>query len=583
MRLLLLLLITTLIGFGLVTVRTSRPNVVLILTDDQGWGDLSRHGNPNVQTPVLDSLAGQGAQFERFYVSPLCAPTRASLLTGRYHLRTGTVSVTNGMETMRAEETTLAEVFRGNGYRTGIFGKWHNGEHYPNNPAGQGFDDFTGFCAGHWSNYFNTELEQNGKSLKTKGFITDVLTDAALSFIGKNGKQPFFCYLSLNAPHSPHQVPDPYFNRSKAKGLDNEQASIYGMVENVDDNIGRLLRRLDELQLSTNTIVIFMTDNGPNGQRFNGGMKGIKGSVDEGGMRVPCFVRWPGHIRPGTRISSLAAHIDWLPTLVELCGLNQPKTLPVDGQSLASLLLGKPAKQPERMLFSHVAFSEKTISPQPGTVRIDRYRLVWKGKIPELYDMQLDPQQRRNVASEQPEQMKILADAYERWFADVTRTLTPAPPVPVGHPKGGTVELKAPESRFTGAIRFKEGHGWAHDWLTNWTSPADSIRWQLTAHQPTRYTVWLTYTCPLNSVGSTVQISVGGRSVAGIISRPFDPPLLPSPDRVMRKEAYEKTWTRVRIGTLTIPKGPQSLVLRATSVSGDTVAEINSVVLEPAP
>ncbi|WP_245897232.1 sulfatase-like hydrolase/transferase [Hymenobacter nivis] len=256
-----------------------RPNVVLILTDDQGWGDLSANKNPWLKTPNMDRLAQQGTSFEHFYVSPLCAPTRASLLTGRYHLSTGVVSVSKGLETMDSEETTLAELFRANGYQTGMFGKWHSGQHYPNRPNDQGFDEFLGFCAGHWSNYFDTKLDHNGELVQTTGYITDVLTDAALKFIGANQDKPFFCYIPYNAPHSPFQVPDAYFNKFKAKGRSNELACVYGMVSNLDDNVGRVLAFLKKRKLKKNTIVIFMTDNGPNGTRYNGDMRGIKGSV----------------------------------------------------------------------------------------------------------------------------------------------------------------------------------------------------------------------------------------------------------------------------------------------------------------
>jgi len=559
------------------------PNVLLIMTDDQGWGDLGSSKNPMLQTPVLDSLARQSATFDRFYVSPLCAPTRASLLTGRYHLRTGTVSVTKGLETMRANETTLAEIFRDNGYYTGIFGKWHNGEHYPNNPAGQGFDEFLGFCAGHWSNYFGTELQTNQQPKKTSGYITDVLTDAALSFMDRNREKPFFCYVPYNAPHSPHQVPDNYFDPQKAAGHDNELASIYGMVANIDHNVGRLLDRLDKLKLTDNTIVIFLTDNGPNGHRYNGGMKGIKGAVDEGGMRVPCFVRWPGTVRPGTEIKSIAAHIDMLPTLIDLCGLKKTGALPLDGVSLAGVLRGQSAAPAGRTLFSHVAFTNNVtdLKSRPGTARTDRYRLVWKDEQPELYDMRADPNQTRNVAAYHPKETKQLADAYTRWFADVTQNLQPAPPVPMGFPDGGTVLLNAPEARFGGSIRYAEGHGWAHDWLTNWTTPADSMSWSLDALQPARYVAYLQYTCLPAAVGSVVQLSIQNQFVTGKIMPAFDPPLLPSPDRVPRKEAFEKPWARLKLGLLTVPKGESQLILKALRVAGSEVADVKAIELEP--
>ena len=263
----------------------------MIISDDQGYGDLSLHGNPHVHTPHLDWLATNGIQFERFFVSPLCAPTRASLLTGRYSLRTEARGVSRGEETMRSEEVTIAELLRDAGYRTGCFGKWHNGENFPYTPNGQGYDDAFGFNLGHWNNYFDTTLERNAKPEKTHGYITDVLTDEALKFIEASRARPFFCSVAYNVPHSPFQCPDKYFDPHKRAGLNDFLASVYGMVENMDDNIGRLLAKLDDLKLRENTIVIFMSDNGPNGARYNARMRGVKGTYHEGGSRVPCFIR----------------------------------------------------------------------------------------------------------------------------------------------------------------------------------------------------------------------------------------------------------------------------------------------------
>ena len=230
------------------TEEKSSPNVLLILTDDQGWGDLGVHGNPIIQTPVLDDFARKGVEVKNFYVSPLCAPTRASLLTGRYHLRTGTRWVSDGLENMNPEEVTLAEMFKSAGYATGCFGKWHNGAHFPFHPNQQGFDEFIGFCAGHWNNYFNTTLQHNGEPFPTEGYITDVLTDEAIKFIEQSGDEPFFCYVPYNVPHGPFQVPDQYFDKYYNQ-LDtmqdeterNKLAAVYGMCENMDANIGRLL------------------------------------------------------------------------------------------------------------------------------------------------------------------------------------------------------------------------------------------------------------------------------------------------------------------------------------------------------
>ncbi|MDH3585204.1 MAG: arylsulfatase, partial [Phycisphaerae bacterium] len=307
-----------------------RSNVLLIMTDDQGFGDVRSHGNPQIDTPSQDRIAAEGARFDRFFVSPVCAPTRASLLTGRYHLRTGVHGVTRAAETMRSSEVTLAEILKANGYATGCFGKWHNGAHYPQHPNGQGFDEFVGFCAGHWNNYFDTHLEHNGVPIRTKGYITDVITDKAVDFIAKNRSQSWLCYVPYNAPHTPWQVPDRYYNKYKQRGIQDEPAlCAYAMVESIDDNIGRLLGTLEKLDLAKDTIVVFLTDNGANSKRFNAGMKGRKGSLHEGGTRVPLFVRFPGRIPAGHVVKPITAHIDLLPTLVELAGVQMPETPPL--------------------------------------------------------------------------------------------------------------------------------------------------------------------------------------------------------------------------------------------------------------
>ncbi|GAB3011795.1 sulfatase-like hydrolase/transferase [Spirosoma pulveris] len=555
----------------------ARPNVLFILTDDQGWGDLSLHGNRFVETPNLDRLARSGAQFEHFFVSPLCAPTRASLLTGRYHLRTGTVSVSQGWERMRGAELTLAEVFRQNGYATGCFGKWHNGEHAPEDPNSQGFDEFLGFCAGHWNNYFDTDLQCNDRMVSTKGYITDVLTDAALNFMRQHKTTPFFCYVPFNAPHSPHQVADRYFDKYKAKGLDDEQASIYGMVENIDDNVARLLAGLDQLNLAQNTIVVFATDNGPNGHRFNGEMKGIKGSVDEGGVRVPLFVRWPGKIRPQTRIRPNTAHIDLLPTLVGLCGLRFRPANPIDGRSLAALLLGRTDTLPDRLLFTHVAgMSAGRLAAQPGAVRTAQYRLVLEKEQVHLYDMLSDPSQSRNLATGQPKQVQTLQAAYEHWFRDVSQTINLSRPVPVA---GRRVLLQAPEAHFSGKVHYKQGNGWANDWLINWQSQADSIWWNVAVERPGVYQLSLQYTAPAAARGTLLTITAGNQTLQQTIQTSFDPPLIPSPDRIPRKEVYEKPWAWLGLGKLKLSAGRHRILMQAGPVPNGQVAEVKALLL----
>ncbi len=248
---------------------SKRPNVLLVLTDDQGYGEIGSHGNPNLKTPAMDSIAAAGARFERFFVSPVCAPTRASLLTGRYHLRTGVTGVTRGYETLRAAEWTLAEMFREANYATGAFGKWHNGRHMPNYPNGQGFQEFLGFCGGHWNSYFNPPLEHNGAPTRRNGYINDVFTDAAISFIDQNRDRPFFCYVAYNTHHSPWRAPEADWQRFANLGLDAKAQAAYAMVHNLDSNLARLLASLSKAGVDKNTIVLFLTDNGANSNRFN--------------------------------------------------------------------------------------------------------------------------------------------------------------------------------------------------------------------------------------------------------------------------------------------------------------------------
>ncbi|MHC4445002.1 MAG: arylsulfatase [Planctomycetota bacterium] len=561
--------------------KAGRPNVLLIMTDDQGWGDVRSHGNDKIDTPVQDRLATQGARFERFYVSPVCAPTRASLLTGRYHLRTGTSWVTHTLETMRSEEVTIAEVLKQAGYVTGCFGKWHNGAHYPHHPNGQGFDKFFGFCGGHWCNYFDTQLEHNGKMVPTKGYITDVLTDKAMEFMEKNKKGPFFCYVPYNTPHSPFQVPDKYFDKYKQRGFDDKDACIYGMVENVDDNLGRLLNKLDELKLAYKTIVIFLTDNGPNGQRFNGDMKGTKGSPHEGGVRVPLFVRWPGHIEAGLTVKPLTAHIDLLPTIVELCDVPMAKTLPLDGRSLVPLLKGRAGGWPDRMLFTVHAIPRK-LAKGFCAVRTPQHRLVKERKGWELYDMVADPNQTTDIAKDKPAVVEKLRSAYEVWFKDVTKDGIERTPIPVGYPQWPVVEMPGPDCYKEGKIKFNCHIGWATDWVTNWKNTEDYVWWDIEVVKGGRFEVTLLYSCPAADVGSKVCVEVGDRRVEGVVAKAHDPELIPSPDRVPSRgnSPYEKVWAPLRLGELQLDKGRTRLKVRAFSKEGKQVFDLKAVQLK---
>ncbi len=554
-----------------------KPNILLILTDDQGYGDLGIHGNAVVKTPHLDQLAKESARFDRFYVSPLCAPTRASILTGRYHLRTGVVSVSKGLETMDSKEYTIAELLQDEGYRTGIFGKWHNGQHHPNHPLSQGFEEFTGFSAGHWSNYFNTHLEKNGQNLTIEGYLPDILTDEAIHFIRKNQNQPFFAYLSLNTPHSPHQVPDRYFLPYKQMGLDDELASIYGMVSNVDQNVGRLMELIKELNLEENTLVIFLTDNGPNGQRYNGGMKGIKGSVHEGGVRVPSFWKWPGKITPGI-VSTPAAHIDLLPTVADFLGFDGSVKKNWDGISLKPFFEGENITS--RSIFSHVAQLDPVLKDRPGAIRKDSLLLTLLPAGLELYDLKNDPKQEINLVQTHSKLAKALENEYLNWFKEVSSGISMERKIPISKTVH-QIELPVYEGQLHGKMKFFEGHGWAQDWVTNWKEESDSLSWNLEVLDPGVYEVWIDYAALPSQVGSELRLKTSNGQLTKTLSSSFIPKQIPSPDRVPRKEAPEQTWGKLYLGKIELKQGNEKISLSAKNITAEGLGDLFSLRLIP--
>ena len=574
-------LLTCLLFSSPLVAQVSSPNVLLIITDDQGWGDVHSHGNSRLDTPVMDRLGNEGIRLERFFVSPVCAPTRAALLTGRYALRTGTHGVTRSRETMRTEEVTLAEVFRDAGYATGAFGKWHNGAHYPHDPNGQGFDEFLGFTAGHWNNYFDTHLMHNGVWVQREGYVNDVFTDAAISFIKQHADRPFFTYVPYNTPHSPFQLPDRYFDKYKARGFDDKNAAVYGMVENLDDNIGRLLGTLDTLDIAENTIVIFVGDNGPNGgDRYNGNMRGAKGSLHEGGVRVPFFIRWLGGLPSGHVVRQNAMHIDVLPTLLELTGITSSNTLPLDGRSLVPLLQGTDQPWTDRALFNHRSWGG-TVTPRPGAVRTQRWRAVNMGEAWTLYDMYLDPGQQSDVAYQHPAVTDSLAGLFESWFDDVTETGFDPIPAPVGYAERPITILPGHEATLlpkNGAgISYKVASGWANDWITNWTDREAYPVWHINVVQEGRYAITLMYTATPEQVGTKLDVTLGTEQVTGTVTKAHDPPYTFSPDRVYRKEVFEKSWAPLELGMVTLPAGPTQVTIRTTTLPGGHAPDLKSV------
>ncbi len=553
--------------------KTEKPNILLILADDMGWGDLRCHGNDKLATPSLDRLRTQSVELEHFHVSPVCSPTRSSLLTGRHHARLQVINTSDGLEVMHGGETTLAEALKSAGYVSGCFGKWHNGSNHPSTARGQGFDEFFGFSGGFFPNYFDPTLEHNGVSTPTKGFITDVLADAAMSFIERNKARPFFCYVPFNACHSPMQAPQDLFEKYRGLGFEPKDAAVYAMIENLDRNVGRMLQKLDQLGLAGNTIVLFTTDNGPNTARYNGGMRGGKGSVFEGGLRVTCFLRWPDKLKAGSRIAEITQHVDVLPTLLELAGVPLPKGPPLDGLSLVPLLQGEASPWPQRTLFDITGRGGKDGDPireYPGTARTPTHRWVHDGKQAMLFDLRNDPGEKTNLAAQQPELAAALQKDYLAWFHEVTAaTKGKVARFPITLTEG--TDLLIPNAARIGGARLF-GKGWDYDWAT-FPTPAAAMAWRLEMPQAARYEVSVLHTA--KTTGGKIRVSIGDSAARSTVTTVYDPPEIPRRDLIPRWEVPDKVFKPLDVGILAIPAGSHDL-----QVTGAPGIEIQAVRLK---
>lgn len=480
----------------------SRPNVIVVVTDDQGFGELGVTGNPVIRTPHIDRLAAQAVSLTNFNVMPVCSPTRACLMTGRYNYRTGVIDTYIGRSLMDPGETTLAEMLAGGGYCTGIFGKWHLGDNYPMRAMDKGFQESLVLNGGGLAQpgdppdpvdergaYFNATLRHNGQWLKTTGYVSDVITTAAIRFVEQKRDRPFFVYLPFNCPHDPHQVPDEY--RLRYEGKDFSPAAfpqrghpmgkrqkpgtlprVYGMIENIDFNVGRLLAKLDELKLAENTIVIFFSDNGcqqHNG--YNAGFQGWKGTTFEGGIHQFCFIRWPAGLKAGRQVDRISAHIDLAPTLLELCGVAKPAQVKFDGVSLAPLLRGEKVAWPDRALCFQWHRGDAPERYRAFAIRTQDWKLVqplgvlerWDGKKTfKLYDMAHDPLELHDLAAEQPQRVAELKARYDAWFNDVTggRDYRVPPRIALGTPHENPVLLTRQDWRGSAATWGPKGVGY---------------------------------------------------------------------------------------------------------------------------
>jgi arylsulfatase A-like enzyme len=440
-----------------------RPNIVLVITDDQGYGELGCHGNPTIQTPNMDALHGVSYRLTDFHVGPTCAPTRAGLMTGHYHNSTGVWHTIGGRSLLRADEWSLATALSEGGYVTGLFGKWHLGDNYPYRPQDRGFQHVVTHGGGgvgqtpdYWGNNYNDDVYAlNGEWVPFGGYCTDIWFDQALHFIARHRDRPVFCYISTNAPHGPYIVDDSYSDPYEGQVEHHARAKFYGMITCIDENLGLLRDRLRAWGLEEDTILIFMTDNGTSCGAtldenqfvvagYNAGMRGIKGSEYEGGHRVPFFLYWPGGgINRGRDIPQLTANVDVMPTLLELCGID-PGEHTFDGKSLAPLLRDHERESPDRIMVTDSQRVAHPIQWRKSSTMNQRWRLI---NGVELYDIQADPGQTHDVAAEHPEVVAELREGYERWWAIVSAQFDGTIPIAIGQNEGETVLLNTHDWR----------------------------------------------------------------------------------------------------------------------------------------
>lgn len=564
------------------------PNVVIFLADDAGWGDYSHSGNRQVATPHIDSIATSGVSLDRFFVCPVCSPTRAEFLTGRYHPRGGVRGVSTGQERLNLDEKTLADAFRAAGYATGAFGKWHNGSQWPYHPQARGFDEYFGHTAGHWGEYFDPPLEENGRMVKTKGYIVDVCTDRALAFIEKHREQPFLCYVPFTTPHSPWAAPEKDWQRFRDKpitqratnpakeDLDHTRCAL-AMLENQDANVGRVLQKLEELKLRENTIVVYFSDNGPNSLRWTGGMKGKKGDTDEGGVRSVCYISWPNGLPRGRTVKQIAGAIDLLPTLTSLAKVPRAGDKPLDGRDLTPLFKDEAIEWPDRMLFS--TWAGKT------SVRTQQYRLDAQGQ---LFDMQADPGQTSPVNKRLPEVAAKLKSAVAAWRQEVFPSDAPKllaggvdpRPLAVGYREFPRTMLPARDGQPLGGIK-RSSNAPNCSYFVNWTRAEDRLVWTIEVETTGQYEVTIDYTCKEADVGSLVELSFGDSRLQGRVTPAWDPPLFTNQDTLPRPpaESQMKEFRTLNLGRMHLAEGPGELTLRAVEIPGKSVMDVRRITL----
>ena len=411
-------------------IEAKRPNIVIVMTDDQGYGDLSCHGNPILKTPHLDQLHSESIRLTDYHVAPTCSPTRAAFITGRWTNRTGVWHTIMGRSMLRHNEVTIGKIFGDSGYHTGMFGKWHLGDNYPYRPEDRGFQEVlrhggggVGQTPDYWDNaYFDGSYFHNGKAVPVKGFCSDVYFDYAKRFIRKvkKSEKPFLVYLCTNAPHGPMHSPEKYSKPYLNQGVN--VGNFLGMIANIDDNVGSMRAFLEDEGLAENTIFIFTTDNGTSSGAniHNNGMRGRKGSEYDGGHRVPFFLHWPkGGLNKGRDVDTITSYVDVVPTLIDYCKVKEPKNVKFDGVNIRSLIEGTAKNWPDRILITDSQRVRDPIKWRKSSVMTDQWRLV-NGK--ELYDIKADPGQKKNIAETKPNVIARLTKFYDDWWEEIVPT-----------------------------------------------------------------------------------------------------------------------------------------------------------------
>ena len=563
--------------FGCEPFVDQKPNILIFLTDDQGWGDLSFNGNSNLSTPNIDGIANNGAAFDRFYVSPVCSPTRAELLTGKFFIRSGVNGVTRGYERMNLDHSLISDYFKEKDYRTGVFGKWHNGSQPPYHPNSRGFDEFYGFTSGHWGNYYDPVLENNGEITRGKGYISDDITNKAISFI-KNSKKPFFTYVSYNTPHSPMQVPDSYLKDKniglKGRYSDKENVkkteAALAMVENLDYNVGKVIDSLKKYKLYDNTIIIYLSDNGPNGNRWNNDLKERKGSTNEGGVRVPFFIQWPKKIPSGIRVSQISSVLDIFPTLIELT--NNSSEIDFDGLSFKKYLEDQKFKDDQRKIFSY--WNNKI------SVRNNRFILDNQNN---LFDLKVDHQQEivvNNKFTKEYNELKKAKNVWKNTVVDKYKKSIKRRRFTVNDLESVYTHLPARDAEITGELKRSSIHANC-SFIENWENKEDYIYWDVEVLSSGKSNVELYYTLPENSVGTEIAIEYEDQIIYKELKTFHDPKLQGyEKDIVKRIESYTKEFNKVAIGDIDFKKGSSVLKLKTSKKTGKNSIDFRLLVLK---